>query len=189
MSPDCQRRWARLAQRRGRRSHDDYMELAIALIRADIWTLKDQKTFADAIGVKALVAQFAGEAWPLGIALHLLIAGAVADVYSVAAAAQTRAATRISEFLRLWYYEHRTVSSAAIQMHLSRSHIAKTIQRPALLLVAQRFLALTQTTDPASQSEGLQRVVHTFTRHEWSADPEGSRGLPRRAPLPPALSA
>ena len=146
-----------MAGRRGRRSHDDYVESIITLIRADIWTLKDQKAFADHMEVKALAAQFAGEAWPLGIALHLLIAGAVADVYSVAAAAQTRAATRISTFLRLWYYEQRAVSSAASQMHLSRSYVAKTIQRPALHLVAQRFLALAQHTDPASQSEGVQR--------------------------------
>ena len=98
-----------MIHRRGRRSHDDYVESIIALIRADIWTLKDQKTFADAVGVKALATQFAGEAWTLGIALHLLIAGAVADVCGVACAANTRASTRVSEFLRLWYYEHRTV--------------------------------------------------------------------------------
>jgi hypothetical protein len=148
--------------RTGRRSHDDYLEAIIALLRADLWTLKDQKTFADALGVKALSAQFAGEAWPLGIALHLLIAGAVTDVVSVAGAAHTRASRRIAEFLQLWYREERHVSEIAAGMQLSRSHVAKTIQRPALLLVAQRVLALAQHVDPTTESRGLQQALATF---------------------------
>jgi hypothetical protein len=155
-----------MAGRRGRRSHDDYVESIIALIRADIWTLKDQKAFADAIGVKALAGEFAGEAWPLGIALHLLIAGAVADVSGVACAAHTPASTRVSEFLRLWYDQHCTVSSIAAGMCLSRSHVAKTIQRPALLLVTQRFLALAQQVDPPAESQGLQQALATLRRRQ-----------------------
>src|SRR5260221_13510521 len=80
-----------MAQRRGRRSHDDYVEAVVPLIRADVWKLKDQKAFAEYPGVKALALLLACEAWPRGIALHLLIAGAVPDVYGVAAAAPTPA--------------------------------------------------------------------------------------------------
>ena len=167
----------------GRRSHDDYVEAVIALIRADIWTLKDQKTFADAGGVNALAAHFAGEAWPLGIALHLLIAGAVADVSGVAHAAQTRVSARIAESLRLWYFDQCTVTSIAASMRLSRSHVAKTIQRPALLLVAQRFLALAQHVDPQTESQGLQQALATFRHRQsaggpgWHADPVWQRDV------------
>jgi hypothetical protein len=171
------RQMATHATRRGRRSHDDYLEAIIALVRADVWTLKEQETFADALGVKALAAQFASEAWPLGIALHLLIAGAVADVGSVASAAQTRASTRVSEFLRLWYYDHCTVASIATDLQLSRSHVAETVQRPALLLVAQRFLSLAHQVDPHTESRGLQQALATFQRRQaasalgWCATP------------------
>jgi hypothetical protein len=175
--------------RRGRRSHDDYVESVVALVRADIWTLKDQKTFADAAGVKALAAQFAGDAWPIGIAIHLLIAGAVADVYGAACACRTRASDRFAQFLRLWYYEHHTVSFVATQLHLSRSHVAKVVQRPALRLVAQRFLVLAQHTDPTSQSEGLQRAARAFWHPERSSEPGGPGGWPRRTPATPARSA
>jgi hypothetical protein len=160
------------ATRRGRRSHDDYLEAIIALIRADVWTLKEQTALGDALGVKALAVQFAAEAWPLGIALHLLIAGAVADVSRVAHAAQTRASLRIAEFLHLWYDEHRTVSSIATHMQLSRSHVAKTVQRPALLLVAQRFLCLAQNVDPHSESHGLQQALASFRSRQQAV---GSR--------------
>jgi hypothetical protein len=81
-----------MAQRRGRRSHDDYVEAVVPLIREDVWKLKDQKAFAEYPGVKALALLLACEAWPLGIALHLLMAGAVADVYAVACGSQTRQA-------------------------------------------------------------------------------------------------
>lgn len=175
--------------RRGRRSHDEQVEAVITLIRADIWTLKDHKAFADAIGVKALTAQFAGELWPLGIALHLLITGAIADVAAMAAASRTRTATRTAVFLRLWYNEHRTVTATARQLGLSRSHVAKTIQRPALVMVAQRVLALAQHADPASQSAGVERMVQRFKQHTEPVDPTCAASVVRRTPLPPALSA
>jgi hypothetical protein len=178
-----------MSGRRGRRSHDDYVESVVALVRADIWTLKDQKAFAEAAGVRTLAAQFAGNAWPVGIALHLLIAGAVADVYGAACASPTRASDRFVQFLRLWYYEHHTVSFVATQLHLSRSHVAKAVQRPALRLVAQRFLVLAQHTDPASQSEGLQHAARTFRHPERSSDPGGPSGWPRQTPALPARSA
>jgi hypothetical protein len=162
-----------MAGRRGRRSQDDYLESIIALIRADVWTLKDQKAFADSVGVKALIAQFAREAWPLGIALRLLIDGAVTDVHGVVRAAHTRASVRIAEFLRLWYDNQCTVTSIAAGMHLSRSHVAKTIQRPALLLVAQRFLALAQQVDPQTESQGLQQAVTAFRRRQASGNLDG----------------
>ncbi len=175
--------------RRGRRSHDEQVEAVIPLIRADIWTLKDHKTFAEAIGVKALTAQVAGELWPLGIALQLLIAGAVADVAAMAAASRTRTATRMAVFLRLWFDEHRTVAATARQLGLSRSHVAKTIQRPALVMVAQRVLALMQHTDPASQSAGVQRAVQCCARRTSLAGTTRCVEAPRRTPLPPAMSA
>lgn len=40
-----------MPRRRGRRSRDEQVEAVIPLIRADIWTLKEQKILADAIGV------------------------------------------------------------------------------------------------------------------------------------------
>jgi hypothetical protein len=175
--------------RRGRRSQDDYVEAIVALVRADIWTLKVQKAFADVAGVRALAAQFVGEAWPLGVALHLLIAGAVADVYGAACASPTRTSGRFAAFLRLWYDEHRTVTYVAAQLHLSRSHVAKAVQRPALRLVAQRFLALAQQADPTSQSEGVRRAAQAFRHPERRSGSMGPGGCPRRTAPPPARSA
>jgi hypothetical protein len=150
--------------RRGRRSREDYVEVVIPLVRADIWRLKDERTFAEHAGVKALVPRFKGEAWPVAWALQALLAGAVADVHSAACATRTRQAQRTAEFLQLWYYEQRTVASIAAGMHLTRSHVAKAIQRPALVLIAQRLLALAEQTDPVAQSEGLRSVLSTVRR-------------------------
>lgn len=113
---------------RGRRSLDEQLESVIPLIRAEIWILKDQRAFADAIGVKALATLLIGELWPLGASLHLLIAGAVLDVAEMAAISHTRAATRMAAFLRLWHGEHLAVTATARQLGVSRSHVAKTIQ-------------------------------------------------------------
>jgi hypothetical protein len=87
-----------------------------------------------------LAAQFTDEAWPLALALHSLIAGAVTDVHVVACAAHSRRAQRTADFLRLWYGEQQTVSSIAASKHLSRSHVAKAIHRLALLMIAEHFL-------------------------------------------------
>lgn len=158
-----------MAHRRGRRSWDDYVESVVPLIRADVWKLKDERIFAEYPGIRTLVSQFEGEAWSMGLALHVLIAAAVADVYAVATTTRTRHAQRTAEFLRLWYYRQQTVSAIAADMHLSRSHVAKAIQRPSLLLVAQRFLALAQYVDPNVQSEGLRCMLSTYGSHRSRA--------------------
>jgi hypothetical protein len=172
-----------MAGRRGRRSRDDYIEAVVPLVRADMWRLKDELTFTDQPGVKALASQFKSEAWPLGLALYALIAGAVVDVYAGACAGHSRHAQRTAEFLHLWYDEQQTVSSIAAGMHLSRSHVAKAIQRPAVLLVAQRFLALAQQTDPAAQSDGLRQVLSTRRRQESRANPKDYAGFRCSEPI------
>src|SRR5258708_17484665 len=180
-----------MAGRRGRRSRDDYLEAVVPLVRADMWRLKDELTFIDHPGVKVLASQFKSEAWPLGLALYALIAGAVADVYAGACAGHSRHAQRTAEFLHLWYDEQQTVSSIAAGMHLSRSHVAKAIQRPAVLLVAQRFLALAQQTAPAAQSDGLRHALSTRRRQPRRADPNdhvACRCSARIAPAPRAYT-
>src|SRR5260370_24082187 len=178
-----------MAGRRGRWSRDGDIEAVVPLVRADMWRLKDEMTFIDHPGVKVLSWQLKGEAWPLGLALYALIAGAVADVYAGACAGHSRHAQRTAEFLHLWYDEQQTVSSIAAGMPLSRSHVAKAIQRPAVLLVAQRFLALAQQTDPAAQSDGLRQVLSTRRRQEWRADPKDHVGCRCSEPIAPALRA
>ncbi len=148
-----------MAHRRGRRSQDEYLELVVSLIRADLWQLKDEKTFAEYAGIKAVAAHFVGEAWPLALAFQVLIAAAVSDVRAACNAAPTRQARRFEEFLRLWYDERHSVTAVAATVHLSRAHVAKAIQRPALLLVAQRFLVLAQQVEPEAHSEGLRHAL------------------------------
>ncbi len=131
----------------------------MSLLRADLWKLNEEKTLTEQAGVKTLATRFVGEAWPSGHALHALIAGAVADVCAALQAGQTGQAQRLHEFLRLWYSERKSVTAVAACLHLSRTHVVKGIQRPASLLVAQRFLELAQRVEPEAHSEGVRHVM------------------------------
>jgi hypothetical protein len=164
-----------MTNRRGRRSREDMVEALLPLLRADLWRLKDKPLLAEQPGIKALAPRFEGEVWPLAWALHVLIAGAVADVYAAACASRTRQAQRTALFLQRWYDEQRTVASIASELQLTRAHVAKIVQRPALVMIAQRVLALAELADPVASSAGLQHVLSA------SRGPEEPRQLPRPA--------
>ena len=137
-----------MAQRRGRPSRDDYVKVVASLVRADVWTLNDCPTFATYPGVRSLVARHQREILPMGVALKLLIDRAVADVLALTRVVNTNEIGRIATFLQLWYAEGKPVTEVARALRLERTHVAKTVQRPALELVARRFLALAEQVDP-----------------------------------------
>jgi hypothetical protein len=158
---------------RGRRSREETVEALLPLLRAGLWRLKDERMLAEQPGIKALALRFQGDVWPLAWALHVLIAGAVADVYAAAFASRSRQAQRTALFLQCWYDEQRTVASIASELQLTRAHVAKTIQRPTVQLIAQRVLALAELADPVAASAGLQHALSTSRRPE---QPVASRG-------------
>ena len=84
----------------------------------------------------------------MGTALKLLIERAVRDVLAMAVTVPTSNLGRIATFLQLWYCEGQTVVGVAKALGLERTHVVKTVQRPALDLVARRFLALAEQVDP-----------------------------------------
>jgi hypothetical protein len=166
-----------MTNRRGRRSRQDAVEELLPLLRADLWRLKDERLLAEQPGIKALALRFQGDVWPLAWVLHVLIAGAVADVYAAACASRTRQEQRTALFLQRWFDEQRTVASIATELQLTRAHVAKTIQRPALVLIAQRVLALAELADPMAASAAVQHVLSTGRRPERPGEPRGSESI------------
>jgi hypothetical protein len=162
-----------MISRSGRRSREDTVEALLPLLRADLWRLKDARLLVEHPGVKALAPRFQGDVWPLAWALHVLIAGAVADVSTAACATHTRQAHRTVIFLQRWFDEQRTVASIASELQLTRAHVAKAIQRPTLVLIAQRMLALAELADPVASSAGLRHVLSTGQRLEPPGEPRG----------------
>src|SRR5262249_37752105 len=128
--------------RRGRPSKDDTVRLVISLVRADLSRLEGCTTLADYPGVRTLVRRHQHRVLPLGISLKALFDPAVADVLALTSAVNAHSYKRMAVFLNLWYLEERPVTEVARHLQLERTHVVKTVQRPALDLVARRFLAL-----------------------------------------------
>lgn len=147
--------------RRGRPSRNDYVRLVVPLIRADVWALNDCTTFMSYPAVQALMKQHQREILPIGVALKCLIDRAVGDVIALGEVVSGTQMDRVATFLRLWYREERTVAAIARQLELERTHVVKTIQRPALELVARRFLALAEQVDPVLRNTS---ELHTSRR-------------------------
>lgn len=141
-------RVVRASGRRGRPSRNDYVRQVVALIRADVWALNEHTIFTSYPAVRALMTQHHREILPLGVALKCLLDRAVADVIALGDVVSGTQMARITTFLQLWYREERTVAAIARHLQMERTHIAKTVQRPALELVARRFLALAEHVDP-----------------------------------------
>ena len=137
--------------RRGRPSREDYTQLVVSLIRADVWALDQCETFAPYPGVRTLVARNHRLCLSLGVAIKLLLDRAVADVIASTSVKPEWASNRVAEFLRLWYSEGQSLTDVANTLHLERHNVMRTVQRPALTLVAQRFLELAGQVDPLSE--------------------------------------
>lgn len=173
-----------MTQKRGRRSRDDQVGLAIHLFRQDLFVLEDDEHFAECRGVQSLIHQLQRETLKRGTALALLIQGAVSDVLAELYSAETPQAQRLAEFLHLWFHERKSIIEIAALLHLDRSYVGRAIKGPALTLVAQRFLSLTQQEDPAKESQGLQEARHLHEQRRLRATERftvmrGSQGAPR----------
>jgi hypothetical protein len=144
--------------RRGRPRRDEYVRLVASLVRADVRKLDECAAFATYPGVRALVRCHQHRVLPMGVALKLLMDRSVADVPGLAGVVKAHAFTRMATFLQLWYVEEKSVTEVSRLLELERTHVAKTVQRPALELVAQRFLYLAEQVDPLSES--IENVVN-----------------------------
>jgi hypothetical protein len=95
---------------------------------------------------------------------------AVCEVEMVAMNQRDTTSRRIAYFLELWYRQGEPVTFVADAMELSRSHVAHSILKRALELVARRFLRSSWTRRGTRMSSGkmpprqaLQRCVE-FSR-------------------------
>jgi hypothetical protein len=143
-------RTSRAAGRRGRPSRNDYVRLVIPLIRADVWALNECTIFSGYPAVQALTKRYQREILPVGVAIKCLLDRAVSEVIALGEVVNGTQMGRVTTFLQLWYREEQTVANIARQLALERTHVVKTVQRPALELVARRFLTLAEQVDSSA---------------------------------------
>ncbi len=158
-----------MTQKRGRWSRDDQVGLVIHLFRQDLFVLEDDEGFADCRGVQSLMRQLQRETLKRGTALELLIQGAVIDVLAELCSSETPQAQRLAQFLHLWFQDRKSIIQIAALLHLDRSYVGRAMKDPALTLVAQRFLRLTQHEDPAEESQGVREARHLHEQRRLRA--------------------
>ncbi len=152
-------------KRRGRPTKEDCVSRIVPLIRADVMTLDECGFIASYPGVRALLRTNQRQIFPLGVSLRMLFDRAVADVLALASTmSASQHYHRMAIFLQLWYAEERTVTQVAKALGLERTHVAKTIQRPALQLVASRFLVLAELSDPLTDTDHIPVDLQAFRR-------------------------
>ena len=134
------------AVKSGRPSYDDYAKRVCQVMRWTPFQLETCTSLAQLPGVQLRVRQKPTAMLPLGTALRSLLDEAVRDVEEVALTGEDPTSQRLAVFLRIWYRERGTVVSVAETLHLTRTHVAHQIQRPALTLVVRRFLDLAWRT-------------------------------------------
>jgi hypothetical protein len=95
----------------------------------------------------------------------MLLDRAVADVLVLAGTmSNSQPYYRMAIFLKLWYAEEKTATQVAKTLGLERTHVAKTVQRPALQLVASRFLVLAELSDPLGENGEVPVDFEPFRR-------------------------
>jgi hypothetical protein len=128
-------------------------------------TLDECNFIASYPGVRALLRLNQRQIFPLGVSLRMLFDRAVADALTLASTmSNAQQYHRMAMFLQLWYAEERTVTQVAKTLDLERTHVAKTIQRPALQLVASRFLMLAELSDPLGDNDQIPVDLQSFRR-------------------------
>lgn len=132
----------RSAGRRDRPRQDDYVRQVCAVLRYDAFRLEECSALGQLPAVQALARRLQRSVFPTGTAIRTLMDRAVCEVEMVAMNQRDTTSRRIAYFLELWYREGEPVTLVADAMELSRSHVAHSIQKRALELVARRFLEL-----------------------------------------------
>jgi DNA-binding transcriptional regulator LsrR (DeoR family) len=128
--------------RPGRPSLDDYSKRVTEVLRRTPFELEECAVLAQLPGVQRLAKLRVEGMVPIGTAIHTLIERAVSDVEELAVASGDRTSKRVATFLQLWFRERQTVVQVAGALGLSRTHVAREVQRRAVALVARRFLEL-----------------------------------------------
>ena len=128
-------------------------------------TLDECSFIASYPGVRAVLRLNQRQIFPLGVSFRMLLDRAVADGLALASTMSTsQQYHRMAIFLQLWYAEERTVTQVAKTLDLERTHVAKTIQRPALQLVASRLLVLAELSDPLGDNGEIPVDFQSFRR-------------------------
>lgn len=122
--------------------------------------LEDDEHFVECPGVQRMVRRVPRDIFKHGTSLELLIQGAVNDMSRDLSLAEMPQAQRMAQFLDTWFRQRKTVLEISTLLHLNRSYVGRTIKPQALMLVAQRFLALLQADDPVAESEGVDDALH-----------------------------
>jgi hypothetical protein len=86
------------------------------------------------------IRQLKGSIFPAGTAIRTLFDKAALEVEAHSRMQRDLASRRIAAFLNIWYRQRGTAVEVADVLGVSRSHVAHTIQKQAVELVARRFL-------------------------------------------------
>jgi uncharacterized membrane protein len=117
-------------------------------------TLDECSFIASYLGIRALQRHNQRQIFPLGVSIRMLLDRAVADVLVMAGTmSSSQQYYRMAIFLKFWYAEEKTVTQ-----------VAKTVQRPALQLVASRFLVLAELSDPLEDNDEIPVDLRVFQR-------------------------
>jgi hypothetical protein len=128
-------------------------------------TLDECSFIASYLGIRALQRHNQRQIFPLGVSIRMLLDRAVADVLVLAGTmSSSQQYYRMAIFLKFWYAEEKTVTQVAKTLGLERTHVAKTVQRPALQLVASRFLVLAELSDPLEDNDEIPVDLRVFQR-------------------------
>lgn len=155
---------------KGRPRQQDRLDQAVRLFLLDRLSLDESDAFAEARGVQALLVHLRRELLPLGTALDLLVAGAVADVRADFDSDRRDQSQQLMRFLHGYFIEHKTVTEIAQRdLQRSRCHVSRTVAKRALSLVAQRFLALVQAENPLDESAGVADALNQHLQRRRSS--------------------
>jgi hypothetical protein len=128
--------------RRGRLSQEDYTRRVCQVMRADPYELEACTVLAQLPAVQALARRHERSIFPLGTVLRALLDQAGTEVEMLAWQQRDETSQRIATFLHIWFGQRRTVVEVAEALGLSRPHVAHTVQKRAMEMVARRFLDL-----------------------------------------------
>lgn len=163
-----------MTSRRGRPRREDQrqerLRQVIALFRRDQSALEDCQTFDDCRGAKqalsSVMQRLPRAVYKRGAALDLLIQGAALDVMGDLYATERPREEKIARFIQAYFFEGRTIVDITTSVFglCDRSNVSNHYRVEAFDLIARRFLALVEHTDPLSDSAGLQEALERQER-------------------------
>ena len=112
------------------------------VLRREAFQLEECTPLAQLPGVQRIARKLQGGIFPVGTAIRTLLDRAAHEVQFHAQTQRDLTSQRIAVFLNIWYRQRGTAAAVADVLAISRSHVAHSIQKQAVELVARRFLEL-----------------------------------------------